>query len=285
MSAKYLPYFSKFYGNSTIRELATTGNSDFIKRTISASGYGKNFGKKTNYLSMFEKVYNLLLEHYRGEYVYKNAISESLLLARHSIDTSALISEFRAGGCKADVVILNGTSHAYEIKTEMDGLDRLDNQIKEYRKVFEYINVVTYRKNAEKLVSKLEDDIGIFALVDGDCVETVRDATSNIGNVKQDVIFDSLRKPEYCHIIKEEFGEIPDVPNTKLHKEAKSLFCQLPPEAAHKHMVEALKNRVPKKGLADFIKALPHSLKLAGLTAGLNEEQKQDFQALLHKRI
>lgn len=47
-----------------------------------------------------------------------NVIANKILLGKHSLNTSHMLSEFRVGYNKADVVIINGTSSVYEIKSE-----------------------------------------------------------------------------------------------------------------------------------------------------------------------
>jgi len=80
--------------------------------------------------SLFERAFSLLeREGYRHEYVYKAALTQKIFLGRHSLQTASMLSEFRVGQCKADLVILNGTSTVYEVKSERDSLDRLERQV------------------------------------------------------------------------------------------------------------------------------------------------------------
>ena len=73
--------------------------------------------------SLLDDLYQLLLAHYRCEYVYKNSVATSLFLNGHNPKDAYLTSEFRSAQSRADVVILNGTSTIYEIKTEYDSLE------------------------------------------------------------------------------------------------------------------------------------------------------------------
>ena len=94
----------------------------------------------------YDTIFKRLLREYRYEYIYKNAVAKKILLGKHNLNTAFMLTEFRADDCKADTVILNGTSYVYEIKTEMDSFDRLDRQISAYRKVFDYITVISSEK-------------------------------------------------------------------------------------------------------------------------------------------
>jgi hypothetical protein len=78
----------------------------------------------------------------RNEYVYRAALTKKVLLGKHSLKTASMLTEVRAGECKADLVILNGTATVYEIKSERDTLARLVNQIANYKRVFATINVI-----------------------------------------------------------------------------------------------------------------------------------------------
>ncbi|MEI9986083.1 MAG: sce7726 family protein [Aliidongia sp.] len=55
------------------------------------------------------------------------SVTQKILMGKHSLRTASMLNEFRAGSCKADLVILNGTATVYEIKSERDSLTRLAN--------------------------------------------------------------------------------------------------------------------------------------------------------------
>ena len=285
MNWKYLPSFSRFFSPSVIKELACCGKSDFVNYTIQKSGYDKVICSGIDYRALFDAVYGYLRGNYRSEYIYKNAITNKILLGRHSLNTSTLLSEFRVGTCKADVAILNGTSHVYEIKTELDGLDRLENQLKEYKKVFDKRYVVTCPQNVEKVSGKIDEGVGIIVLTDSYTLPVIREPVSNRESVEPKTVFDSLRKHEYCQIIEERFGELPDVPNTRIFRESKKMFSQLSPAEAHDSMVGVLKKRSCKKEFKDFVLSMPHSLKLASITSGLSSKERTQFQQLLQNSV
>ena len=75
---------------------------------------------------LFDSIFDRLTsKDYRHEFIYKSVIAHKILLGRHSLNTAVLLNEFRVGDCKADVVVINGTSNVYEIKSERDSLCRL----------------------------------------------------------------------------------------------------------------------------------------------------------------
>lgn len=54
-----------------------------------------------------------------------------------------IVEEFGCNTARADVAVINGSLHAFEIKSDSDSLDRLPGQIEAYRGVFEYVTLVS----------------------------------------------------------------------------------------------------------------------------------------------
>ena len=277
MSNRYNPYLAKLFSNSVIREFALKGNSDRFVNTIRESGIYQSYGNNTSLKDIFEKVYSYLQDNYRSEYVYKNAIANKLLLGRHSVNSSVLLTEFRVSKAKADIVIINGTSSVYEIKTEYDNLNRITDQLTEYKKAFDLINVVTCDKMLDKLLKLIPQDIGVITLSPKYTLKTVRNAQQNKKNVSPEVIFDSLRKKEYIKILKQKMLHIPAVPNTQIYALCKKLFVQLSPEEAHDAMVKVLRHREYSPSTKNFIQKVPKSVKLACLVANLRNSHQSSF--------
>ena len=225
----------------------------------------------------FEFFYSLLLHQYQCEYVYKNAIATELYLSlRHSLHDSLLTSEFRSGNSRADVVIINGTSTVYEVKSGYDSLRRLQAQLADYRNIFDRIYIVTQPKNAGDVLDLIDAPIGIMLLTDGGKLDEIREAQSNKTNADPAAIFDCMRKAEYCSALREVYGYVPDVPNSKLYVESKRLFSQIDPSDAHDLMVKQVRFRGKQKIYADLVNEAPHSLKHACLS--FSKSQALAFQ-------
>lgn len=56
-----------------------------------------------------------------------------------------------AGISRADIVVVNGKIHGYEIKSKQDNLERLPGQIESYNCVFDTMTIVTYKSHLEKV--------------------------------------------------------------------------------------------------------------------------------------
>ena len=260
-------------------------SSNRLLNVVQELGLNNFISQNTTFRELFEKSYSQLLKNYRNEYVFKNAIAKKILIGRHSIKSSSLFTELRVETSKADIVIFNGTSHVYEIKTDLDNFERLEAQIENYKKVFEYVNIVSVEAKVNTIRSLVDENIGIIVLTDRYTLKTIRKAKSRLRNLDKEALFNMLRKNEYLKIIKNYFGYIPDVPNTKIYNISKELFITLPVEQAHAEVLKTLKTRKNHKNLIENIKKFPDSLKIAIIEADLNSQQQQDFLTVLNTRV
>jgi hypothetical protein len=275
----YSRYLPQIFGGPVLSELARGGRSDAFSYILTQSGYRPNRPRRL--WDVYEDVYDFLLGNYRCEYVYKNAIAHRLVFERHSIETATLLTEFRVDARKADVVVLNGTSSVYEIKTHLDNLDRLPGQIAAYRRVFDRICVATDELQADKVAAAVEEDIGVVVLTSDLDLEERRPPQANVRNVDPECIFRSLRQAEYKKIIHGVLGAPTDFPSGVVWQECQKLFMEIPPTIAHEKMVEALHARGRVPGLRSFLDSLPRSLQHAGLTTKLTRREKSALGAVM----
>ena len=282
---KHIPSLSRVFTPVVMDSLSQTGTSGYLKEVMNNSGLINQLNSSMPLKDFFDWVYAFLFKNYRNEYIYKNVIANKILLGKHSLNTSHMLTEFRAGKCKADVVVLNGTSTVYEIKSEFDSFVRLENQIQSYLAIFDYINVITSASQANKLKLILPEKAGILVLTDRNTITTIRDATANKKNINPNILFDSLRKIEYLKIIREYFGFVPDVPNTRIYKECRALFCKIPPETAHDLTIKVLQNRCKYNALKQFMDAAPSSLSAYAMSICNEKKKLQALAAIFSKRI
>ncbi len=283
------PVMARFFSSGVLRELAHTGHSATAGR-LWKHHLIEQYGATTPLGEFYDAIFQRLIREYRHEYIYKNAIAEKILLGKHNLNTAFMLTEFCADDCKADAVVLNGTSHVYEIKSEMDSFERLDRQLAAYRKMFDFITVITTERLFTAVEARIPPEVGIRVLAEGKYQFKMhgcrREAISNKTHVDPIVIFNSLQRQEYLGIIKKEFGvSLSHLPNTQIYGEAKKLFGRLSPETAHDSMVEMLKKRKQTRRLVDFIMEVPASLKAASLSIRLTNEDRNRFLGLLHQGI
>ncbi len=276
---------SKFFSISVIGELAKKGESSLMADLAKEIDLASICNGNDTLATFFDRILNHLQKNYRNEYVYKNTIANKILIGRHSLNTASMHTEFRVGESKADVLILNGTSHIYEIKTELDSLDRLDNQLSDYAKFAEYVSVVTAEKHFNKIVQKIPSEIGIIILTKKGALSTYRKAISGKKSLSNELVFDSLQKAEYSKIILDVLGYIPNVPNGIMYQRCKVLFKTLDVSDSHHLVVECLKQRNMDVRVKEFIDSVPVSLKAIATSVRFTAKQRQTFLSVLNKNI
>lgn len=78
----------------------------------------------------------------------------------------ALEARYAANGRRADVLVVSDQSHAYEIKSDVDRLGRLPEQLKDYRRTFDFLTVVTTPARACKVEKMLGENDGFIIISD-----------------------------------------------------------------------------------------------------------------------
>ena len=270
---RYLPALGRLFSPVVMNSLAMEGYSGYLSEVCTNSGLLTQIDPEMPFGQFFDLIYNILFKNYRNEYIYKNVIANKILLGKYSLNTSHMLTEFRVGKCKADAVILNGTSIVYEIKSEYDSFLRLENQIQTYLKIFDHINVITSGSQAAKLDAIIPDRVGILVLTNKNTISIIRESKSNIININPGILFDSLRKKEYMLIVNDYFGFVPDVPNTQIYKECKKLYCKMPSDTAYDLTIKILRRRSNTKVLKEFIDSAPSSLSAYAMSI-CNEKAK-----------
>jgi hypothetical protein len=285
ISNKYYPALVHAFSPSVIECLIKNGKSKYLSEVLQNSGLLNNTIKEMTLSEFYDWLYEQISTSYKSEYIYKNAITNNILLGKHSLKTSYMLTEFRVENCKADVVILNGTSTVYEIKSEYDSLDRIENQINSYMKMFDRINVIASSNQINKLESLLPSEIGLMELTKKNSIKTLKEAISMKAKVMPEVIFNSLRRKEYLKIIKKVYGYIPEVPNTLIYGVCRKLFCELRADIAHDEMVKVLIQRENRKVLNEVLSDIPISLKAYMVSSQLNLGQVERLNELLGEKL
>ncbi len=149
------------------------------------------------------------MKYGKNETVIKyNLIKEFII---NSEDVGLL--EFNVENSRLDIGKINGHSYAYEIKTELDNVLRLDKQIKDYEKIFEFIYVVCHPKHLKEVKKILSSKIGIIVFeIENETVKfkLIRDAKKNT-SIRKEFLLKSLNSKEYEYIIREhlKMDEVP----------------------------------------------------------------------------
>lgn len=160
-----------------------------------------NLSKMTSYSDLLKRVYSSLSKQYRCEYIYKNELIK-MLLKTHGTRNTVLFSEFRVGKTIADIVMFNGISQAFEIKTEYDSSRRLKEQLTSYKRLFDKCYLVIPEELYDFYHQQVDSSVGIILMKVQDTrlsLVEARPATySDCFDVK--LMMSCLRTSEYMEI-------------------------------------------------------------------------------------
>jgi hypothetical protein len=285
-NATQLSALSRLFSAGVFREMARMGRSPMFARLFAETGLVNHVAARDSVSAAFDAAFAVLRQSgSRDEYVYRAALTHNILLGRHSLNTASMLTEFRAGSCKADVAILNGTGTVYEIKSERDSLARLANQVANYRKVFAKIYVIAGESHLQEIINSTPDDVGVMSLVRWDRIRIVREATERPDLVCPVTIFESLRSNEARAILQDLQVQVPDVPNTLLHGVMRECFAHLDPAEVHRQMVRTLKRTRNLASLSDLVDQLPLSLQPAALAVQVRQADHNRLVEAVHTPI
>lgn len=245
-----LRQISQILSPSMFRNIVVKG--DIVLFEKQTNKYLNITGNDTN-LDIIRTIYKTLNKEYRCEYIYKNNLLLHIIKT-YGLKKSLTFNELRIGASLADLVMLNGIVKVYEIKTELDNLEKLEKQIIDYKKFADEVYIVTDDKYAEKLLIKYNNtDIGIIILNSKNKLEVVKKAEISDLSFDFDTIFKILRKQEYLDLVYDNFGYIPDVPNTKVFRTCYDLLSKNDIKDFQKQVLGKLKERKLKS--PDFLKS------------------------------
>lgn len=279
MTASKMNILNKFFVRSTFRQCITNGRDSTYKQVISKYIVSTN-GKSNS--ELISEVYAELKKNYRNEYFYKNTLLNKLLLGVHNIKTTTALTEIPIAKSKADFVLINGKAAVYEIKTELDNLDRLENQINDYFKAFDHVSVVTYKENVSVLQDKLDaigKPVGLYVLQKNGTLSTIREPGEYKQDIDSRIIFKILRKCEYEQILISYYGSLPETTAFKYYSVCKELFEAIPIDYLYSQMLKLLKARNTIS--SEQLKSVPYELKFLVYFMNLKKQEYAKLEAFL----
>ena len=229
MKIESLRSLSLIYSNPMLRNILSDNNLSSIENRLSRHRDCLGLTKEYNqFIDILSSIYESMTENYCNEYIYKNTILNEMIINQYSFETTTLLNEFKISKSIADLVFVNGEVRLFEIKTDLDTLIRLNSQLEDYRKAVEKIFIVTSYKYISQISEMYKDSsYGIIELGKDHILRPIKDAISDKAYFEHEVIFKILRKNEYLDIIRNEFGYVPNVPNTLIFRKCLELVKEL----------------------------------------------------------
>lgn len=279
-SAAQLSALTRLFSATVYREMAKKARSGLFRRLLEQTDLIRKVDPRKTVGDTFNSAFEILkIAGNRDEYIYRAAISHKVLLGTHSLQTASMLNEFRAGSCKADIVVLNGTATVYEIKSERDSLARLANQVENYKRVFAKVNVITSESHIAGVLETVPTDVGVMCLSKRYQISTVREAVDCPERICPVTVFQSLRTAEAIAILRAMAVTVPQVPNTERHAVMYNLFAALDPVELHIEMVRTLKRTRDLASLGELVSRMPKSLQAAALSVSV---RRSDHSRLIN---
>ncbi len=275
--------YANIFSSTSFARLLKNEDFDFINKKIErydSNKIGKNF---TTYSEYIRYAYNSLKKEYRCEYIYKNELINELLLKKYGTENTVVINEFKVGNSVADMVLFNGTSKAFEIKTELDSEKRLVGQLNDYTKIFKECYIVTH----ESLIGKYlgtDKKIGVIAIIkhgNSFKMEEVRKAIVS-EEINAGVLIKSLRTQEYKNLITAYFGQLPCVSNFQMFDECAFLMKQIPNRELNSLFITELKKRASNTQL---LQSFYKELRQLCLSLKISQKDYQELSLKLNQPI
>ena len=268
----------KFFSASFLMGMLEGKNIDTFKNTIYNSNLA-SFNKLDNatIMDVLNQYYIQLLTYYKNEYVYKNILINNIT-NEMNLNRFSLISEMDIGiDSRVDIALFGDTSEAYEIKTDLDTLNRLDKQLHDYSKGFEKIWILTSEKQVENISKRTGDKFGIKYINQNNKIELFREAKGGIDSITHAGLFSLLKQKEYMQLLKRHYGRIPNH-NTNQGKEAMiNMFKNIDIKTVNQYTIEIISHRVNLNKLLYLLSELPNSLLSICLS---NQVQKESTKFL-----
>ncbi|MGP1906800.1 sce7726 family protein [Metabacillus sp. JX24] len=224
--------------------------------------------------------YNVLTKGYRNEFFFKNTLFNKLVLGKYSLNTTSAFSEVVVGKSKADFVLINrNKGMVYEIKTDLDNLERLVYQLEDYSAAFSEVYVVTSEKNyypVYKAVKESNPTVGIIVLTDKVCLSVRKKAIENDSSLNHEVLFKLLRKKEYEEILFLKFGCLPEVRPVQYFKTSLQWFKTLNIKEAQRLVFNQLRKRIVIEE-DELLKGLPMPIRWLIYTGNFNHKELREI--------
>jgi hypothetical protein len=208
-------------------------------------------------------LYKYMFKNHRNEFFYKNTLINKILLGTHSVNTTTALREIPISENILDLLMINGVGKVYEIKTELDNLTRLPQQLSAYYQAFSYVNVVTDESHFSDVSRLLKDmPTGIILLTKRGNLHIEKDAVEYNENLNKKVLFNILRKYEFENIILDNFDQLPKTGQSEYYDACLNLLVELDVKKLQCYVLRELKKRsyINSKNFVDF-KLIPKEIK------------------------
>lgn len=195
-----------------------------------------------SYLNALKKIYYILQVQYPNEYIFKNEFLNNWLIKELNKNPSLVFNELRIGKVIADLAFFNHESTAFEIKTILDSKYRLNNQIEEYKKIFNKVYIIAPSQLLSTYLS-FDTSTGVIAYNTEDSSFTLEREAQRLNDINPHVLMEFLHTKEYLKITKDYYGDLPDINAFTQFDVCKDLIFKIPVGELNSYFVSIMKQR------------------------------------------
>ena len=269
-----VPYFDRMISENSVPESFSKCVKRYIKTENATIG------------EAISEIYHFMDCEYRNEYYYKNTILNQLLIKKHDLYNTAALTELPIGESKADFIMINGRGVVYEIKTDLDNLLRLENQIKDYYKVFSYVYVVVGNKQLSHVKEFLKDQkVGIYELTSSGKLICRKKAFYNKENLSYEAMFRVLRKAEFESILLKHFHKLPEVNSFQYYRECQKWLKRVNIITLQKDVMKCLKARTLMLVENKLEEKVPYELRFYAYFSKKIDSDYQEIDTFWNERM
>ncbi len=225
---------------------------DFTSINFKIERYDEKWLNNLNstYLDYLKYIYSVLAANYQNEYIFKNEFLNNWLIKELGETNSQIFSEFRVGNSIADLVMFNGCSKIFEIKTELDSDSRLTLQLQNYEKAFNQIFLII-PKSKLNIYEKQDTSIGLITYDPKSEVtfSVYRNAKLNF-DIEPSAIMSILHTNEYKSIVRKYYGFLPQMTSFNQYKVCSELIFEIPKSKLSKLFIDEMKKRSSSNALS-----------------------------------
>lgn len=261
---------NRFFSKATLLDNLENGSSACYGEIVKRYSLNENGTNK----DLISKIYSILGESYRNEYFYKNTLLNNLIIKKHRLRTTKVLTELPIGKSKADFITINGKAVVYEIKTELDNLDRMETQIQDYYKCFPYVCIVTCDKHLKQVKDLFAlTNVGIYSFLKNNTISIEQEPVADFSHLEHSIMFKVLRKYEFEEVLKSCQKQLPRTTKFDYYKKCFDLFKTIDKEKLYKKMLVVLKRRCNIE--VEKFNIVPSELKMLVYQTRLCDKQYQ----------
>lgn len=228
------------------------------------------------YVEYLTYLYHFMMRYYRCEYIFKNEVINKVLLRHFAHPDTISFSEFRVDQSIADLVMFNGISRAYEIKTDYDSDKRLIHQLTDYNKLFDKCYLVTSCEGYKKYTKELPENVGIITLEYKENTlvhHVIREAEQN-DVIDIPTLMRSIRAEEYKKIVKDLYGTLPVVSEFDMFEECENLLVKADNKKVRASFMRIIKQR---KSNTQSLKQFDQCFRQLGMATNMTLNEYHSF--------